>query len=166
MVNQRLLPDFQVANGDGIEKPFPEYLADFNLLAIRRTPAPSHGPATKLLRRLLAKHCGAAGVSVRGFDIRTPDEPCQTCHGPRIVFMEPDLATICDSDGSILQKFGVAGYDRFFVVRSDSQMIDVGSIEEISRWGLPLDRNATHSQYGIARAPPMRRHTGRSDTAA
>ncbi len=154
MVYQRLLPDFWLANGDGVERSFQAYLADFNILAIRRVPVPSHGPPTRLLRRLLAHNRGDKNVTVRGFDIRSPDRPCGACRGPHIVFTGPDLATICDSDGSILRKFAVVGYDRFFVVRSVPQVIDAGSIEEISPLCMTLNLNGTSAQHRTARAPP------------
>ena len=136
MENEGIIPDFRLTNGGDLERPFPEYLGDFNILAIRRVPMPSHGPATKVLQRLLAQNRGAEGGTVRGFDIRSPDRPCGTCRGPHIVFAGPDLATICDSDGRILRKFGVVGYDRFFVVRSGLQVVDVGSISEIGLSGI------------------------------
>jgi len=157
MASERLLPDFQLANGDGVDRPFPEYLADFNILAIRRVPTPSHGPATRLLRRLLAENRGTADTTVRGFDIRSPDRACESCHGPHIVHAEPDLVTICDGDGSILRKFGVDGYDRFFFVRSGQPVFDMGSLEDIRRSGWRLARDGASWRARIARAPPPRR---------
>jgi len=159
MMTQRQLQGLRISNGDGIQRPLPAHLADFNVLAIRRVPVASHGPATPLLRRLLADSRGARDATVRGFDIRSPDRPCETCHGPSIVFNGPELATICDSDGSILQHFGVVGYDRFFVVRSGPQVFDAGSLEEISRSGLQLRLDGASARQRDARAPPNCRRT-------
>lgn len=147
MVNKELLPDFPLANEGDLERPFSEYLGNFNILAIRRVPVPSHGPATKLLRRFLAQNRVAEGGTVRGFDIRSPDQPCKTCRGPRIVSTGRDLATVCDGDGSILQKFGVVGYDRFFVVRSGSHVIDMGSISEIGLSGMQRELGEAWAQH-------------------
>lgn len=98
MVQRKTLLDFMLANGDGREQPFHEFLADLNILAIRRVPLPSHGPATELLRSLLAENRGVEDETVRGFDIRSPGRCCEKCHGPHIVFTGPDLATIRDGD--------------------------------------------------------------------
>ncbi len=142
MVPQRLLPDFVLSNGDGGERPFHDLLTDFNILVIRRVPEPSHGTATELLRSLLAENRGTKDVTVSGFDIRSPDRLCETCHGPHIVFQGRNLVTICDSGGIILRLFGVVGDDKIFVIRSDRHVIDAGSIREIDRLTV---RNATHS---------------------
>jgi len=160
MAKQRLLPDFQLANGDGIDKPFRGYLADFNILAIRRVPLPSHGPATELLARLLAENRDPDDVTVRGFDIRSPDQSCETCHGPHVVFTGPSVATICDGDGSILRKFGVVGYDRIFVVRAVPQVVDLVSIEEVNLLSMRLDGVADSFQRHFARAPPGTQRSG------
>lgn len=153
MVNQRFMPNFRLANGDGREKPFCDYLAEFNILAIRRVPGPSHGPATRLLRRLLAEYRGAEDVTVRGFDIRSPDQPCETCHGPHIVCLETDLVTICDGDRSIFRQSGVVGYDRFFIVRSvPQQVVDLGSIEMIGRLSTRINPDAASAPHRVARA--------------
>ncbi len=165
MVRQRLLPDFVLSNGDGIERPFHELLADFNILAIRRVPEPSHGPATELLRSLLAENRGVEDVVVRGFDIRSPDRLCETCHGPHIVFQGRDLVTICDSGGLIHRLFEVVGDDRFFVIRSDRHVIDAGSIREIERLSMQLSLDVASSPHRIARAPPGPTHPGQRDTA-
>ena len=125
-----------------------------SVTGVQTCALPIYGPATRLLRRLLAHNRGAKDVTVRGFDIRSPDRPCGTCRGPHIVFRGPGLATICDGDGSILRKFGVVGYDRFFVVRSVPQVIDVGSIEEISQSGMTVDLNGAAAPHCTARAPP------------
>lgn len=156
---RRLLPDFVLSNGDGNERAFHELLADFNVLAIRRVPEPSHGPATQLLRSLLAENRGVEDVTVRGFDIRSPDCLCDTGHGPHIVFQGRDLVTICDSDCSIYRQFEVVGDDRFFVIGSDRYVIDVGSIREIGRLG-KLSQDAAPSQQSIARAPLGPPHAG------
>lgn len=166
MVRQQLLPDFVLSNGDGGERPFHELLADFNILAIRRVPEPSHGPATELLRSLLAENRGDEGETVRGFDIRSPDRLCETCHGPHIVFQGRDLVTICDSGGLIYRLFGVVGDDKFFVIRSDRHVIDGGSIREIERLSLQLSVDVALSPHHTARAPPNPKRAGQRDTAA
>ncbi len=137
---QPLLWDLQIT--DGLPKLFREYLADFNILAIQRVPVPSHGPSTNLPLRLLAENRSDKDVTICGFDIRSPGQPCETCQQPHIVYTGLDLATIGDNDGSILRQFGVVGYDRFFVVRSVPQVSDAGSIEQISRSDLHPCRNA------------------------
>ncbi len=154
MVRQRVLSDFVLSNGDGIERPFHELLADFNILAIRRVPRPSHGPASELLRSLLTENRGVEDMTVRGFDIRSPDRLCDTCHGPHIVFQGRDLVTICDSGGHIRQLFGVNGDDRFFVIRADRHVIDGGTIREIGQLGVQIGLDAASSPHRIARAPP------------
>jgi hypothetical protein len=166
MVRQRLLSDFRLANGSGPEQPFHEFLADFNILLIRRVPEPSHGPATELLRSLLAENRSADDATVRGFDIRSPDHLCETCHGPHIVFRGRDLVTICDSGGLIYRLFGVVGDERFFVIGADRHVIDAGSIREIDRLSSQLGRDKASSPHDIARAPPEPKHPGRRDAAA
>ncbi len=158
---RRLLPDFLISNGDGHEQPFHELLADFNILAIRRGPEPSHGPATELLRSLLAEHRRVGDKTICGFDIRSPDHLCDICDGPHIVFQGRDLVTICDNGSLIYRLFGVVGEDKFFVIRSDRQVIDAGSIQEIDRLSIQLGLDSTSSQHRIARAPPMSEHANR-----
>ncbi len=165
MLNRRCLSDFQLAHGDGREHPFQDFLADFNILAFRRVPVPSHGPPTKLLRRFLAKYRGAEDATVRAFDIRSPDEPCEACESPHVVFMESELATICDGDGSIFRRFGVVGEDRLFVVRTVPQITDVGFIEDIVCWSTHAWDPAVPAAC-VARAPPEPLHAGQRDTAA
>ncbi|MCO6438619.1 MAG: hypothetical protein J5J06_16120 [Phycisphaerae bacterium] len=164
MITQRVLPDLRLSNGDGRHRPLRDYLADFNILLIRRVPLASHGPATRLLRRLLVENRGGDHVAARAFDVRSPDQPCETCHGPHIVFNGPELATICDGDGSMLRQFDVIGDDRFFVVRSGPQVFDVGCLEEISQSGLKINLEEVSSGDHIARAPPKRRHADASRT--
>lgn len=165
MAPQRLLPDFVLSNGDGGERPFHELLADFNILVIRRVPEPSHGTATELLRSLLAENRGTKDVTVRGFDIRSPDRPCETCHGPHVVFNERNLVTICDSGGIILRLFEVVGDDKIFVIRSDRHVIDAGSIREIDRLSMQLGLVGASSPHRIAPAPPDPKHPGQRGTA-
>jgi hypothetical protein len=158
MIGQRLLllPDLRLNDEGGHDKPFDAFLADFNILLIRRVPVSSHGPATELLRRLLSRKRGTKDVTVCGFDIRSPDCPCETCHGPHIVFQGSDLVTICDSDRSVYRQFGVVGDDRFFVIRSDRRVIDVGSIRDVDRLSTRLGLDASPSRYRITHAPPER----------
>ncbi len=166
MVRQRLLPDFVLSNGDGSERPFHEFLADFNILVIRSVREPSHGPATELLRSMLAENRGVEDAVVRGFDIRSPDRLCETCPGPHIVFQGRDLVTICDNGCLIYRLLGAVGDDKIFVVRSDRQVIDAGSIREIERLSMQLSLVVSLSPRRIARAPPDSKHAGRRDTAA
>lgn len=147
-----LLPDFRISNGDGRERPFETFLADFNILVIRRVPMPSHGPATRLLRRLLAEHRGVADVTVRGFDIRSPDRPCQDCNTAHVVFQEEELMTVCDGNGSIYEQFGVVGDERLFVVRSDRRVMDVGSVRDVGRLGLRSGPEAALLQHHAERS--------------
>lgn len=153
MLRRRFLlpPDFRLTDGEGRERPFHVFLADFNILVIRRVPVPSHGPPTGLLQSLLAQNRGAESVTVRGFDVRSPDRPCETCHRPNIVFQGEDLLTICDSDCSIYRQFGLVGDDRFFVVRPDRCVIDAGTVQEISL-GEQRRRDARSSRDRIAPA--------------
>ncbi len=168
MARQALLPDFQLVNGDGRGRPFRDFLADFSVVLVRRVPVASHGPATELLRRLIEENRGVDGETVRGFDIRSPDQPCETCGEPHIVFTGPDLATVCDSDGSILRKFGVEGAGRFFVVRSGPQVqaFDIGTLEEMTQFGEPPDRSMVPSSQCTTRAPPLQPDKACKNTAA
>lgn len=156
MARQALLPDFQLVNGDGRARPFHDFLADISIVLVRRVPVASHGPATEFLRRIIADNLKVDGETVRGFDIRSPDQPCERCGEPHIVFTGPDLATVCDSDGSILRKFGVVDDDRFFVVRSgpEVQVFDIGPLEEVSRLGASLNGGEASSPQCTTRAPP------------
>lgn len=160
-----LLPDLRVDTGGGAEKPLDALLVDFNILLIRRVPAPSHGPATELLRRLLARKRPAKDVTVRGFDIRSPDGPCETCRGPHIVYQEHDLVTICDSDRNIFRRFGVVGDDQFFVIRSDRRVMDIGSAGDIDRMSARLGSYAPPSQLRITQAQLERHGSNRRQTA-
>lgn len=128
-----LLPDFRVANGDGRETAFDDLLADFNIVLIRRVPVASHGPATRFLRRLLNEYSSTPGVTARGFDIRSSDEPCETCGSPCVVSDEEDLVTVCDCDRRIYQHFEVAGDNRYFVIGADRRVLDVGSLQDMRR---------------------------------
>lgn len=166
MERHRLLPDFVLSNGDGSARPFHELLTDFNIVAIRRVPVPSHGPATQLLSSLLAENRGVEDVTVRGFDIRSPDRFCDRADGPHIVFHGQDLVTICDSDCSICRQFDVVGDERFFVIRSDGHVIDTGSIREIDRFGIQLGLDGCSTHHPIARAPPDLNRASRKETAA
>ena len=70
-----LLPDLLIATNNGPVVPLDQLLADFNILLVRRVPFASHGPATVLLRHLLADNRSATDKTVRGFDICSPDAP-------------------------------------------------------------------------------------------
>ncbi len=166
MVGKRLLPDFVLSNGDGSERLFRELLADFNILAIRRVPVPSHGPATELLRSLLAENRGAGDVTVRGFDIRSPDRLCEKCQKPSIVFQGRDLITICDGCDLIYRLFEVVGDDKFFVISADRHVIDGGSIREIERLSMRLGLDPASSSHRISQAPREPKHPSHRDTAA
>jgi len=161
MVQQLLLPEFALSNGDGSKRLFYELLADFNIITVRRGLEPSHGPATELLRSLLAENRGTEDVTVRGFDIRSTDHLCEDCDGPHIVFEGRDLVTICDSGGMIYKLFGVVGDDRFFVIGTDRQLIDAGSIRELDQFGMSPSLEAVSSPQDIARAPPEMEHASR-----
>lgn len=73
MLRLRLLPDFQLTNGNEKERSFKGYLADYNVIMLTHSAEASHGPADELLRSFVAEGRGVEGVSVRGFDIRSHD---------------------------------------------------------------------------------------------
>ncbi|RJP39941.1 MAG: hypothetical protein C4547_03035 [Phycisphaerales bacterium] len=151
------LPDCRLTDGDGLDRRLGELLAEFNILAIRRVPVASHGPATELLRPLLAEFGDVGDRTDRGFDIRSPDSPCGTCREPRVVFQQGDLLTVCDGDGSLYRAFGAVGADRFFIVGRNRRVVDVGSIREIDKWDALLCRNGDPSPQPRAEAPPAAR---------
>jgi len=131
------LPEFRVTNAVGGTTAFGGLLADFNIALIRRVPVTSHGPATRFLRRLLKEYDRSNAGTVRGFDIRSSDEPCGTCTGPVVVWDEEDLVTICDGDRSVYRQFDVAQDDRYFIIGSDRRVQDIGSLHELRRFSDP-----------------------------
>ncbi len=70
---------------------------------------------------------------MRGFDIRSSDEPCHTCDGPVVVSNEEDLVTICDGDRCVYEHFEVPGDHRYFRIGSDRRVLDTGSLQELVR---------------------------------
>ncbi len=163
MVQQRTLPNFVLADGEGGARSFHDFLADFNILVIRRVPEPSHGPATEFLRSLLAENRGVEGVAVRGFDIRSPDSYCETCAGPHVVFQGRSLLTICDSGSIIRRLFGIVQDDGIFVIGADRHVIDAGTIAEVGRLGIQLSLDVALSRHHVEKAPPELNDSGRKD---
>ncbi|MFQ5589624.1 MAG: hypothetical protein ACE5HE_00545 [Phycisphaerae bacterium] len=99
MLRLRLLPDFRLADGEGREQPFDDFLADYNVIMLTHVAEGTHKPAADLLRALVAEGRGVEGVPVRGFDIRSLDGFCDRSCGPHIVFQGREFVTICDSGG-------------------------------------------------------------------
>ena len=141
-----LLPDLLIATYNAHEVPLDQLLADFNILLVRRVPFASHGPATVLLRHLLADNRSATDKTVRGFDIRSPDAPCGTCHQAYVVSDQGDLTTICDSSCDVYRQLDIDGDHRFFIIASDRSVIDAGAIRDINR-----------TSAGLGLAVPRRR---------
>lgn len=166
MLRLRILSDFKLANGDGDERPFDDFLADFNVIMLAHSPEPSHHTANELLHSFIAECRGVEGVSVRSFDIRSHDEFCDQCCGPHIVFEGHDLVTICDSGGVIRRLWGMESEAWILIVNAGRNVLDDGPLAEVERLAMQFNLDVALSIHRIARAPPGRRHMGRSDNAA
>lgn len=166
MLRLKLLPDFQLANGNGKDRSFKDFLADYNVIMLTHSSEASHCPASELLRSFLAEGRGVEGASVRGFDIRSHDACCDQCCGPHAVFEGHELVTICDSGGLIRRLWGMESNAWILIVNAGRNVLDDGPLAEIERLAMQFSLDVALSPHRIARAPPGRRHTGRSDTAA
>lgn len=166
MLRLRILPDFQLANGNGNEQSFKDFLADYNVIMLTHSAEASHDPADELLRSFLAECRGVEGVSVRGFDIRSHDAFCDQYCGPHVVFEGHGLVTICDSGGLIWRLWGMESKAWILIVNAGRNVLDDGPLAEIERLAMQFSLDVALSPHRTARAPPGRRHTGWSDTAA
>jgi len=166
MLRLRLLPDFKLADGDGHERPFDDFLADFNVILLTHTPEACNGSSDELLRSFLAEGRGTAGASVHGIEIRSHDAFCKQCCGPHVVLQGRELITICDSGGLIRRLWGVESDAWILVVNAGRNVLDDGPIAEVERLCLQFSLDVALSPHRIARAPPDEKQTGRRDTAA
>ncbi len=160
MNRRRLLPDFVLANGDGSDHPFHEFLTDLNIVMLTHVPEASHGPASELLRSLVAQVGCLGHVRIRGFDIRSFDGDCSTCTRPHVVYAGQVVTTICDSGETIRRLLGVCETDRFFVVGAGRRIMHTCSIDHVLQLSRRLNSVAETAATSTARAPPRLRHTG------
>lgn len=166
MLRLRLLPDFRLTHGDGRERTFDDFLADFNIVLITHGTEGSHDPASELLRSLLVESRGVEGVSVRAFDIRSLHGFCDRCCGPHVVYHGRELVTICDSGGLIRRIWGVENDAWLIVVNAGRNVLDHGPLAEIERLAMQFSLDVALSPHRIARSPPNRERAGRRETAA
>ena len=166
MLRLRILPNFKLANGDGRERPFDDFLADYNVIMLTHSPESSHSTTGELLRSFVAECRGVDGVSIRGFDIRSHDAFCDQRCGPHAVLEGRELVTICDSGGLIRRLWGMDGEAWILIVNAGRNVLDDGPFVEVERLAMQFTLDVALSPRRTARAPPERRYTGRSDTAA
>lgn len=166
MLRLRILPDFQLANGNGKERSFKDFLADYNVIMLTHSAEASHSPADQLLGSFLAKGRGVEGVSVRGFDIRSHDIFCDQCCGPHVVSQDREFVTVCDSGGLIRCLWGVESDAWILIVNAGRNVLDDGPYAEIERLALQFSLDVALTQHRNARAPPQHQHGRRRDTAA
>ncbi|MCO6438620.1 MAG: hypothetical protein J5J06_16125 [Phycisphaerae bacterium] len=166
MLRLRMLPGFRLADGDGHERPFDDFLADFNVILLTHTSESCRGATDELLRSFLAEGRGVAGVSIHGIDIRSHDAFCKQCCGPHVVFHGRELITICDSGAWIRRLWGVESDAWILIVNAGRHVLDDGPLTEIERLAMQFGLDAALSPHRSARAPPTREGTGRRDTAA
>lgn len=166
MLRLRLLPDFKLADCNGHERPFDDFLADFNVILLTHTREACHGSADELLRSFLAEGRGVEGVRIHGIDIRSHDAFCNKCCGPHVVFHGRELVTICDSGGWIRRLWGVESDAWILIVNAGRHVMDDGPLTEIERLAMQFSLDVALSPHRFARAPPGRRQVVRRDTAA
>lgn len=161
MVQHRFLPDFVLSHGNGCGRRFHEFLTDVNVVMLTRVPEASHGPASELLRSLVAGVGCLGYLRIRGFDIRSLDGKCATYNGPHVIYGGQVLMTICDNGGIIRRLFGVTEDDHIFVVRADRHVIDAGRINEVEQLSKRLSLVEAPPAHGTARSTPGLQHVGR-----
>lgn len=166
MLRLRLLPDFKLTDGFGRDRPFDDFLADFNVIMLTHSAQASHGPADELLRSFLAESRGVADVTVRGFDIRSHDGFCDECCGPHVAFETREFITICDSGGLIRRLWGVESDAWILVVDASRNFLDDGPLAEVERLAMQFSLDVALSPHRTARAPPKRQRAGGTETAA
>ena len=166
MYCRRILPNFKLGNGNGLERSFDDFLADCNVIMLAHSSEESHRPADELLRSFVVEGRGVDGVSVCGFDIRSLDALCGQYRRPHIVFQGRELVTVCDSGGLIRRLWGVESDSWILVVNANRNVLDYGPLAEVERLAMHFSRETALSPHRTARAPPAQRHTSRRDTAA
>jgi len=166
MLRLRLLPDFKLANGDGHERSFDDFLADYNVIMLTHSAEASHNPADELLRSFLAEVRGVEGVSVRGFDIRSHDVFCDECCGPHVVVEGRELVTICDSGSWVRRLWGMESDAWILIVNAGLNVLDDGPLAEVERLSMQFSMDVTLSPRRPPRAPPEQERRGRRGTAA
>jgi len=167
MLRLRLLPNFKLADEAGHERPFDEFLADYNVIMLTHTPDASHGCADELLRSFLSEARGVEGVSVRGFDIRSHDAFCNLCCGPHTVFESHEMVTICDSGGLIRRLWGMESEAWILIATAGRHVLDDGPLAEVERLLTQFTLDVALSSPRTPQAPPPGPpNTGRSGTAA
>jgi len=165
MLNLNPLPDFQLANEDGDERSFRDFLADYNVVMLIRSNEAAHGPVPELLRSFVAGSRGADGISVRGIEIRSYDGLCDRCCGPHVVFRGRELVTVCDSGGLVRRLWGVESDAWILIINADRSVIDDGPLAEVERLAMQFSLNAA-APHSTSRSPPRRRYIGWREAAA
>ncbi len=166
MLHLRMLPNFKLANGNGLEKPFDDCLADYNVIILTHSLEISHDSKADLIRGFLDEGRGVKDVSVRGFDVRSHDAFCDQCSGPHVVFQDHELTTICDSGGLIRHLWGMESEAWILIVNAGRNVLDDGPLAEAKRLVMHFNLDVALSSPRAARSPPKRQHAGRKDTAA
>jgi len=166
MLRLNILPDFKLADGDGHERPFDDFLADFNVILVTHTHEACNGSADELLRSFLAETRGAGDASVHGIEIRSHDAYCKNCCGPHLVSEGREFVTICDSGGWIRRLWGVESEAWILIVNRGRNVLDHGPLTQIERLAMQFGLDVALSPDRISRAPPDQKRVGRRDTAA
>lgn len=166
MLRLKLLPDFKLVSGDGLDRPFSEFLADFNVIMLTHSVEAAHGSADELLRGFLVEGRSVEGVSVRGISIRSLDGFCDQCCGPHVVFQGCKFVTVCDSGGLIRRLWGVESDAWILIVNGGRNVLDDGPLADVERLALQFSLDVALSPHSTTRTPPNRRRKGRRDTAA
>ncbi len=152
MSYKRILASFKLADGNGHERPFDEFLADYNVIMLTRSADASHRPVDELLRSFVAEGRGIRGVSVRGFDIRSHDSFCDQCREPHVVFQGRELITVCDRDGLIRRLWGVKSDAWILIVNAGRDVLDQGPRAEVERLAMQFSLDVALSPHRTA--PP------------
>lgn len=166
MLRLNILPEFKLADGDGHERPFDDFLADLNAILLTHTREACNGSSDELLRSFLAEARGVGHASVHGIEIRSHDAFCKNCCGPHLVYQGRERITICDSGSWIRRLWGVESEAWIMIVTGGRNVLDDGPLKEIERLVMQFGLDLALSPHRVARAPPGQKRAGRRDTAA
>lgn len=164
MLRLNILPNFKLADADGHERPFDDFLVDFNVILVTHTREACYGSADELLRSFLAEARCGGNASVHGIEIRSHDAYCRNCCGPHLVFQGRELITICGS--WIRRLWGLDSDAWIMIVNRGMNVLDDGPLSQIERLAMQFGLDVALSPHRIARAPPQRGRQGRRDTGA
>lgn len=166
MLRLTMLPDFKLADLNGHERPFDDFLADFNVILMTHTPDACSHSSDELLRSFLAEGRGVEGASAHGIEIRSHDAFCKSCCGPHLVVQGREIITICDSGSWIRRLWGVESDAWIMIVNRGRHVLDDGPLAEIERLAMQFSLDVALSPLRTPRAPPRHCHEGRRGTAA